>query len=77
MISGSPGLNERVNNPLPHHNVRDFRTQLEVDVICRRYATHRCSESVKLVGMVLGADPRGEVGYYLPVRDDSLTQAGW
>ncbi len=30
VISGSPGLNERENNPLLHHKVRDFRTQLEV-----------------------------------------------
>lgn len=30
VISGSPGLNERVNNPLLHHKVREFRTQLEV-----------------------------------------------
>lgn len=30
VISGSPGLNERANNPLLHHKVRDFRTQLEV-----------------------------------------------
>lgn len=30
VISGSPGLGERVNNPLLHHKVRDFRTQLEV-----------------------------------------------
>jgi indolepyruvate decarboxylase len=30
VISGSPGLSERVNNPLLHHKVRDFRTQLEV-----------------------------------------------
>lgn len=30
VISGAPGLNERVNNPLLHHKVRDFRTQVEV-----------------------------------------------
>jgi hypothetical protein len=30
VITGSPGLNERANNPLLHHKVRDFRTQLEV-----------------------------------------------
>lgn len=30
VISGSPGLGERINNPLLHHRVRDFRTQLEV-----------------------------------------------
>ena len=30
VISGSPGLKERYNNPLLHHKVRDFRTQMEV-----------------------------------------------
>jgi len=30
LITGSPGLRERANNPLLHHKVRDFRTQLEV-----------------------------------------------
>lgn len=30
LITGSPGLSERVNNPLLHHKVKDFRTQFEV-----------------------------------------------
>jgi indolepyruvate decarboxylase len=30
MLTGSPGLGERVNNPLLHHKVRDFSTQIEV-----------------------------------------------
>ena len=30
MLTGSPGLKERVNNPLLHHKVRDFSTQIEV-----------------------------------------------
>jgi len=30
VISGSPGLRERINNPLLHHKVKDFRTQLDV-----------------------------------------------
>ena len=35
VITGSPGLRERVNSPLLHHKVRDFRTQLEVfEKIC-------------------------------------------
>ena len=35
VITGSPGLRERFNNPLLHHRVRDFRTQLEVfEKIC-------------------------------------------
>lgn len=35
VISGSPGMSERPNNPLLHHKVRDFRTQFEVfEKIC-------------------------------------------
>ena len=35
VISGSPGFGERENNPLLHHKVRDFRTQLDVfEKIC-------------------------------------------
>lgn len=30
VITGSPGLHERVNNPLLHHKVKDFKTQYEV-----------------------------------------------
>src|SRR5947207_11269396 len=30
LITGSPGMGERYNNPLLHHKVRDFRTQCEV-----------------------------------------------
>ena len=30
VITGSPGLKERHNNPLLHHLVRDFRTQYDV-----------------------------------------------
>lgn len=30
VVSGAPGMSERFNNPLLHHRVRDFHTQLEV-----------------------------------------------
>src|SRR5690349_5889162 len=30
VVSGAPGMNERVKNPLLHHKVRDFDTQLKV-----------------------------------------------
>jgi len=30
VISGSPGVGERINNPLLHHKVRDFTTQRDV-----------------------------------------------
>ena len=35
VIAGSPGMRERINNPLLHHKVKDFRTQAEVfEKIC-------------------------------------------
>ncbi len=35
VITGSPGMCERINNPLLHHKVKDFRTQAEVfEKIC-------------------------------------------
>src|SRR4029079_7587418 len=35
VMSGSPGMGERINNPLLHHRVRDFRTQYDVfDKLC-------------------------------------------
>ncbi len=35
LISGAPGLRERINNPLLHHRVREWRTQLDVfEKIC-------------------------------------------
>ena len=35
VIAGSPGMRERVNNPLLHHKVKDFRTQADVfEKIC-------------------------------------------
>ncbi len=35
LISGAPGLRERASNPLLHHRVREWRTQLEVfEKIC-------------------------------------------
>ena len=35
LLTGSPGHQERLNNPLLHHKVRDFRTQVDVfDKLC-------------------------------------------
>lgn len=35
LLTGSPGYEERLNNPLLHHKVRDFRTQVDVfDKLC-------------------------------------------
>ena len=46
MITGSPGLRERVHNPLLHHMVRDFRTQYDVfEKLTRR--RHRAERSAQ------------------------------
>ena len=34
MITGSPGLRERIRNPLLHHVVRNWRTQYDVSRSC-------------------------------------------
>jgi indolepyruvate decarboxylase len=35
LISGAPGIRERINNPLLHHRVREWHTQLDVfEKIC-------------------------------------------
>jgi indolepyruvate decarboxylase len=45
VISGSPGMSERTSNPLLHHMVRDFRTQIDVfEKIC--IATTELSDPV-------------------------------
>ena len=56
MISGAPGMGERANDPLLHHRVREWRTQLEVfEKICAacgrpfawRKKWERCWEQVR------------------------------
>ena len=48
MITGSPGLRERVHNPLLHHMVRNFRTQYDVfEKLTRR--RHRAERSAHRV----------------------------
>ena len=49
MISGSPGVRERVHNPLLHHMVRNWRTQYDVfeKLCCRRHGAHRPAHRVQ------------------------------
>ena len=49
MITGSPGLRERVHNPLLHHMVRNFRTQYDVfeKLCCRRHRAERSAHGVQ------------------------------
>ena len=74
VISGSPGLNERENNPLLHHMVRDFRTQLEVfDRLC--IATAELSDPVtafREIDRVLDACDRFKRPVYIEIPRDMV-----
>ena len=72
LITGSPGLAERVNNPLLHHKVRDFRTQLEVfEKLC--IATTEVSDPVNAfreIDRVLDAAVRFKRPVYIDIPRD-------
>jgi indolepyruvate decarboxylase len=74
VITGSPGLNERVNNPLLHHKVRDFRTQFEVfEKLC--VAGTELSDSVSAfreIDRVLDACARFKRPVYIEIPRDMV-----
>ena len=74
VLTGSPGLGERVNNPLLHHKVRDFRTQLEVfEKLC--VAGAELSDSVtafREIDRVLDAVARFKRPGYLEIPRDMV-----
>jgi indolepyruvate decarboxylase len=74
VISGSPGLGERINNPLLHHKVRDFRTQIDVfEKLC--VATAELSDPVSAfreIDRVLDACARFKRPVYLEIPRDMV-----
>ncbi len=74
VISGAPGLKERINNPLLHHKVRDFRTQHEVfEKLC--VATTELSDPVtafREIDRVLHAAARYKRPVYLELPRDMV-----
>ncbi|MCA9175516.1 MAG: alpha-keto acid decarboxylase family protein [Planctomycetales bacterium] len=74
LITGSPGLNERVNNPLLHHMVRDFRTQIEVfEKLC--VAVAELSDPMRAfaeIDRVLDAAVRFKRPVYLDIPRDMV-----
>ena len=74
IITGSPGLGERVNNPLLHHKVRDFRTQFEVfEKLC--VAGTELSDSVtafREIDRVLDAAARFKRPVYIEIPRDMV-----
>lgn len=72
LITGSPGLSERVNNPLLHHKVRDFRTQaLVFEQLCVASAELTDPElAFREIDRVLDAAARFKRPVYLEIPRD-------
>lgn len=77
LITGSPGLSERVNNPLLHHKVRDFRTQMDVfEKLC--VAGTELSDPViafREIDRVLDAAARFKRPVYIEIPRDMVSVA--
>ena len=75
VISGSPGLDERQNNPLLHHKVRDFRTQYDVfEKLC--VAGTELSDpatAFREIDRVLDAAARFKRPVYIEIPRDMVT----
>ncbi len=74
VISGSPGLSERINNPLLHHKVRDFHTQAEVfEKLCVAGAElDDPNEAFREIDRVLNAAARHKRPVYLELPRDMV-----
>src|SRR5215475_3616140 len=74
VISGAPGLGERVNNPLLHHKIRDFRTQSEVfEKLCVAGAElDDANEACREIDRVLDAAARFKRPVYLELPRDMV-----
>ncbi|MCA9196794.1 MAG: alpha-keto acid decarboxylase family protein [Planctomycetales bacterium] len=77
LITGSPGMKERQSNPLLHHMVRDFRTQIDVfERIC--IATTELSDPVtafREIDRVLDACARYKRPVYIDIPRDMVDVA--
>jgi indolepyruvate decarboxylase len=74
VISGAPGVGERINNPLLHHKVRDFHTQTEVfEKLCVAGAElDDANEAFREIDRVLDAAARYKRPVYLELPRDMV-----
>jgi TPP-dependent 2-oxoacid decarboxylase len=76
IISGSPGITERIRNPLLHHKIRDFDTQLEIfkHITVDSAVISDPMSATKVINRVLLAAMRYKRPVYLELpRDKVLT----
>ncbi len=74
MITGSPGLRERIHNPLLHHMVRHFRTQYDVfEKLCAAGAEiNDANTAFREIDRVLAACKRFSRPVYLEIPRDMV-----
>ncbi|WP_425396286.1 alpha-keto acid decarboxylase family protein [Aeoliella sp.] len=74
MITGSPGMRERVHNPLLHHMVRNFRTQYDVfEKLCIAGAElNDANAAFREIDRVLAACKRYSRPVYLEIPRDMV-----
>lgn len=77
VVSGAPGISERENDPMLHHRVKDFDTQLRVfqDLTCAQGVlgnTHTAADEIDRVISVMVSEQRPG---YLEVPRDMVAQA--
>ncbi len=75
VISGSPGLRERFNNPLLHHRVKDFHTQAEVfrRICCAETELDDPHTALREIDRVLAAVVRHRRPGYIELPRDMVS----
>ena len=74
VISGSPGMRERFNNPLLHHRVKDFHTQAEVfrRICCAEAELNDPHTALREIDRVLAAVVRRRRPGYIELPRDMV-----
>ena len=74
IISGSPGITERIKNPLLHHKIRDFDTQLEIfkHITVDSAVISDPPSAVKVINRVLLSAMRYKRPVYLELPRDKV-----
>jgi TPP-dependent 2-oxoacid decarboxylase len=78
IISGAPGTKERIKNPLLHHKVREFDTQLKVfeQLTVASTVLHDAQTALPEIDRVLAAAQRYKRPVYIELPRDMLSVAG-
>ncbi|MBI1375553.1 MAG: alpha-keto acid decarboxylase family protein [Phycisphaera sp.] len=76
VISGSPGLRERAMSPLLHHQVRDFRTQLQIyeKVTVAAVAVENAVDAPRLIDETIAACLAQKRPVYIEIPRDMVDE---